>query len=117
MFIFAFLLTMTQGAWATAYNYYIAEKNGSTLTFKGSNTAPNGTNQWLISQSPTESWNVDEIRYEYTKVEFEPSFAEARPTSTSMWFSGMNNLESIKGIIYLNTSEVENMSGMFSNCM
>ena len=117
MFIFAFLLTMMQGAWATAYNYYIAEKNGSTLTFKGSNTAPNGTNQWLISQSPTESWNVDEIRYEYTKVEFEPSFAEARPTSTSMWFSGMNNLESIKGIIYLNTSEVEYMSGMFLNCM
>ncbi len=87
MFSFAFLLTMMQGAWATAYNYYIAEKNGSTLTFKGSNTAPNGTNQWLISQKATESWNVGEIRYEYTKVEFEPSFAEARPTSTSMWFS------------------------------
>ena len=48
-------------------------------------------------------------------VVFDPSFAAARPTSTSFWFAGMD-LESITGLSYLNTSEVVNMAYMFSSC-
>ena len=50
-------------------------------------------------------------------VVFDPSFAAARPTSTSFWFAGMYDLESITGLSYLNTSEVADMAYMFSSCL
>ena len=53
-----------------------------------------------------------------TKVVFAPSFADARPVSTSEWFKGMTKLQSITGMKdYLNTSEVTNMTYMFYECM
>ena len=48
-----------------------------------------------------------------TQVVFDSSFANARPTSTFYWFLGMTYLQSIKGMEYLNTCEVTNMSYMF----
>lgn len=50
------------------------------------------------------------------KVVFEPSFAKARLKSTANWFNGWGEIETIEGLEYLNTSEVENMSGMFGYC-
>ncbi len=51
-----------------------------------------------------------------TKVVFDSSFAESRPTSTYKWFYWMNNLETIEGMEYLNTSEVTTTRAMFSGC-
>lgn len=51
-----------------------------------------------------------------TAVVFDPSFAEARPTSTYQWFNGMENLSFISGMEYLNTSEVTTMCYMFQSC-
>ncbi len=51
-----------------------------------------------------------------TKVVFDSSFANARPTSTYGWFWDMVNLTTITGFNYLNTSEVTNMSYMFADC-
>jgi surface protein len=51
-----------------------------------------------------------------TRVVFDPSFAGARPTTTYQWFYFMENLQSITGLNYLNTSEVTNMAMMFSLC-
>lgn len=50
------------------------------------------------------------------QVVFDPSFADARPTSTYGWFLGMQFLKSIKGLEYLNTSEVTRMDDMFHAC-
>ena len=50
------------------------------------------------------------------RVVFDPSFAEARPTSTKRWFEGMLTLKSIDGMKYLNTSEVTDMAAMFKQC-
>ena len=50
------------------------------------------------------------------EVEFDASFAEARPTSCYQWFASMPNLESICNIEYLNTSNVTNMNSMFYQC-
>ena len=47
---------------------------------------------------------------------FDPSFVNARPNTTYMWFYGMTNLSEIIGMEYLNTSEVENMISMFEGC-
>ncbi len=49
-------------------------------------------------------------------VEFHESFSNARPTTCSYWFYQCTNLTEIKGIQYLNTSEVTNMSSMFFLC-
>ncbi len=51
-----------------------------------------------------------------TKVVFDKSFANARPTSTYRWFREMQNLTDIEGIEYLNTAEVTDMSSMFNGC-
>ena len=48
------------------------------------------------------------------KVVFDPSFAQARPTSTAHWFNGCENLESVEGLNYLNTEDVTSMYGMFN---
>ena len=51
-----------------------------------------------------------------TKVVFDPAFANARPTNCNGWFQGCENLTSIEGIEYLNTSQVTDMHNMFFNC-
>ena len=59
------------------------------------------------------TWGAD-IEY----VEFTPSFADYKPTSTAHWFEGCANLTttSIEGLQNLNTSNVTDMSSMFSGC-
>ena len=50
-------------------------------------------------------------------VIIDPTFANARLTSTSMMFTHMFGLQHISGMEYLNTSEVTDMSGMFMECV
>ena len=49
-------------------------------------------------------------------ITIDPSFADARPTSTARWFYNFPQLKSISGLQYLNTSEVTDMTSMFSHC-
>ena len=49
------------------------------------------------------------------KVEILPDFSDVRPTTTQMWF-GCMKLTEIKGLKYLNTSEVTTMRDMFGGC-
>ena len=51
-----------------------------------------------------------------TLVTFDPSFADASPTSTYRWFYGMTSLTEIEGLNYLNPTDVTNMGQMFYNC-
>ena len=98
-------------AWA-AEPYVVYTPDNTTLTFYYG-TKPSGAYGLNDGQSSTE-W--DDISPYVTRVVFDPSFAQARPTSTAYWFSEMYKLTTIIGIDYLNTSEVEYMSYMFSNC-
>ena len=47
---------------------------------------------------------------------FDASFRDFRPTTTAGWFTGLRSLKSIEGFEYLNTSQVTDMSQMFSDC-
>ena len=49
-------------------------------------------------------------------VIFDESFKDARPESCDSWFWYFEGLTRIEHLDYLNTSEVENMREMFSNC-
>ena len=62
------------------------------------------------------AWYNDGTCHNVTNVVFDPSFADARPTTTYYWFCLMENLQSVTGLSYLKTSEVTNMSDMFNNC-
>ena len=61
-------------------------------------------------------WFSDGTSANVTKAVITSSFANARPTYTSLWFYDMENLQSITGMQYLNTSEVTDMSWMFADC-
>ena len=61
-------------------------------------------------------WYNDGGYQTITKVVFDDTFAEARPTCTNYWFVEMTGLTSISGMKNLNTSEVTSMAGMFAFC-
>ena len=104
-----------------------AELAGGTLTFRydGNRTARYSSRTFDLNKADeSPAWHYHPSTGEdtglvetVTAVVFDPSFAEARPTSCSGWFSGMTNLQSITGMKeYLNTNRVEYMAFMFANC-
>ncbi len=48
-----------------------------------------------------------------TRVVFDPSFADVKPTNCSAWFYRMDHLASVEGLEYLNTSAATMLSSMF----
>jgi surface protein len=52
-----------------------------------------------------------------TTVEFDPTFADARPTTCEYWFELMEGLAEVRGIENLNTENVTSMKGMFADCI
>ena len=88
--------------------------NGGTLTFYCDKlrNSREGTIFNLNVDNNDPAWLS--VRYEITKVVFDASFAEARPTSTYKWFDDVFLVKSIEGMQYLNTSKVTNMQRMFS---
>ena len=107
------LVTMAAyiAAWA-AEPYVVYTTDNTTLTFYYG-TKPSGAYSLNAGQSYPE-WFYDNPNV--TQVVFDPSFAQARPTSTAYWLYGMTKLTTITGINYLNTSNVVFMSYMFGGC-
>ena len=74
---------------------------------------PNGDfSPTTITQDPNPEYLADQI----TRVVFSPSFVFARPQSMSRWFRSFTKLETIEGWENLNTSEVTDMSFLFTDC-
>ena len=92
--------------------------DNTTLTFYYDNLrSPRQGAAYDLNQGDDEpGWYADGYSTQVTHVVFAPSFADARPTTTFLWFYCMNQMESITGLEYLNTSEVTSMAGMFSSC-
>ena len=61
-------------------------------------------------------WLDGSERKKIKTVVFDESFKHARPKSCDQWFYLFGGLTKIEHLGYLNTSEVENMGSMFSNC-
>ena len=102
-------LTRMQGAYANltsnTLTFYCDDqrslREGLTFSLNTGDTEP----EWSYSSSGL-----------VMHVVFDPSFDNARPTSTVYWFSYMQNLEDIVGIKHLHTDKVTDMSQMFENC-
>ena len=85
-----------------------------TLSFHRSGTKPTGDNILDLGYGDDPNW--DTYAAEIKKVVFKAGFRDETHTTCSNWFNGCTNLASIEGIENLNTSNVQNMSGMFAQC-
>ncbi len=86
-----------------------------TLTFRCGYKKTLGENEYeLNSGTKTPGWAKH--RKEITKVVFDTSFANAKPTSCYGWFDWCEKLKQIEGIENLNTENVTSMAEMFSTC-
>ncbi len=100
--------------------------NNKTLTFyygapvgdyfNGQMVSRKWTGNSVLDSKGDESPWQSTVAKKVTKVVFDASFANARPTSTKAWFSECSNLTDIENLNYLNTSDVTDMSYMFNSC-
>ena len=101
---------------AEAYTCYTPSNKTLTFYYDNYRSSRTGTTYNLNTGAFPPDWSSYLIRDSIRSVVFNPSFANARPTSTLSWFYGMSNLQSFTGMNYLNTSEVTNMESMFYDC-
>ena len=86
-----------------------------TLTFFLTSKETLGENEYELNSGK----NLPEwVKHTFsiTKVVFDTSFANARPTSCYKWFFWCEKLNQVEGIKNLNTKEVTDMAGMFCKC-
>ena len=86
-----------------------------TLTFRCGYKKILGENEYELNSGENRpEWFTH--YFETSKVVFEASFVNARPTSCYAWFRNFKNLTQIEGIENLNTENVTSMSSMFESC-
>ncbi len=98
------------------YACYTSSNTTLAFYYDGQRNSRPGTTYDLNTGSNNPGWYTDGTYANVTKVVFDPSFADARPTTISKWFQYMSNLQSITGMDYLNTVEVTDMSWSFYEC-
>ena len=116
--LFTLLLFMSfSSCFGEEQGYAVFDSETGTLTFKyGTPTGTAGTDYYKTDNTYTNPPGWKNKRSSIKKVVFDSSFADARPKSCYYWFYECKNLTVIDGIEYLNTSEVTDMSYMFSRC-
>ena len=124
--LISFLLASPLSAQAQTREAYVNRSgNGSTLTFYYDDQRATRTGKsWGIEETEKRSggtfpawagtWKV--ANETTTRVVFDASFRDFRPTTTARWFSYGGALKQIEGLENLNTSEVKDMGEMFSYC-
>ena len=99
---------------------YVAESDAtnSTLTFKKFTSDNWGSLDLSRMAIVNNERTVKEMctNSSIKNIIFDESFKTYAPTSLKDFFIGCNALETISGLEYLNTANVENMSSMFYDC-
>ena len=98
--------------------YACYKSSNTTLTFYFDNQFKTRTGKIydLNKGANLPGWVTDNTCASVSRVVFDSSFTNARPTTTCCWFYGMTKPQTITGIENLNTSAVTDMSGMFGSC-
>ena len=121
--LFVAFVALPQAAQAQTKEAYVVE-NGATLTFyydanKATRTGTvYGINDKLTGSKTVPAWagQGNNINTRITKVVFDNSFKDYKPTDTSYWFYYCRTLETIEGLSNLSTDQVTNMESMFKAC-
>ena len=87
-----------------------------TLTFFLTSKETLGENEYELNSGKNLPEWVKKHIFGITKVVFDTSFANARPTSCYKWFWWCDKLKQVEGIKNLNTKEVTDMVDMFCDC-
>ena len=115
----------TTGYFTPVFDYAEFDNATGTLTFRRGLSKPEGaydlnegdnTPEWRKEKEPEDGSFVPGEKINISKVVFDASFANARPTSCYEWFDMCTSLTEIEGIENLNTEKVTNMGSMFSGC-
>ena len=123
--LISFLLAPPLSAQAQTREAYVSRSaNGTTLTFYYDDQRATRTGTtWGIKERekrsdtfPAWAGTLADANRTTTRVVFDASFRDFRPTTTAMWFFNCKVLRKIGGLEHLNTSEVGNMSWMFYGC-
>ena len=94
--------------------YVELSSDGYTLTFK---YGEKSNKSYSLNKNNTyPAWGTSINELNVTKVVFDESFKNARPTTCYCWFRDFTNLTNLSGLENLNTIDVTNMSRMFYNC-
>ena len=94
--------------------YAVLNDNNTVLTFyyDDQKEARSGMSVGPFTDYGQNGWRSLNV----TKVVFDQTFANCRPTSTAFWFDGLYYLNEIEGIENLNTDNVTDMRSMFEAC-
>ena len=124
--LFGFLLATPLSAQAQTREAYVSQSaDETTLTFYYDTLRATRTGTtWGIGETkkegyiPVPAWagTSQEVDTTTTRVVFDASFRDFRPTTTAKWFYRCEALKQIEGLEYLNTSEVKDMCRMFYGC-
>ena len=115
----------TDGYFTPVFDYAEFNNATGTLTFRRGLSKPAGaydlnegdnTPEWRREKEPEDGSFVPGVKIDISKVVFDASFANARPTSCYKWFDMCTSLTEIEGIENLHTENVTNMGSMFSGC-
>ena len=124
--LISFLLAPPQRAQAQTREAYVARSaDKTTLTFYyDDQRAPRAGKSWGIEETkkagdytlPAWAGISTDANSTTTRVVFDASFRDFRPTTTAKWFYKYYRLKQIEGLEYLNTQNVTDMRGMFWGC-
>ena len=96
--------------------YVVLSTDEKTLTFYYDNAKEShGGTVYALNEGFNHPGWLNDV--EFTKAVFDPSFADARPTSCYEWFSGKPALTNVEGLQYLDTSEANTLNYMFDYCI
>ena len=101
---------------AEAYANYTPSNTTLTFYYDNYRSSRTGTTYDLNTGNYSPGWRDDGSNANVTKVVFDPSFADALPTTCHSWFRDMAQLQTIYGLNYMNTSAVTHMVSMFRGC-
>ena len=109
------LLQPAMAQMSEPFIYTRLDKETQTLTvYYGTNYKKSDNLFSPLSGEPL--WRTPAERREIKTVVFDESFKDVRPTDCGTWFRWFEALTTIEHLDYLNTSEVDDMLLMFSNC-
>ena len=86
---------------AEAYACYTSSNTTLTFYYDDLRSSRSGSTYDLNTIGYGPGWESDGTNANVAKVVFDPSFADARPTTTCYWFFEMENLQYIQGLRYL----------------
>ena len=99
--------------------YAVLNEDGTVLTFyyDEMKSVRDGMGVGPFSEDVLPDWVYVEKQFSITTVVFDAAFDDCTNlTSTASWFYGCNDLIEIKGLEYLHTDNVTDMSYMFCGC-